>query len=355
MTSDLSTALDAYVDARTTATVQPSLDAINASVAALDARLSVLAANMSLLGTRVDGLVTNAAILSARMDALAAQVNTPTPPVPARVAFPLSKLRQPILASAATHQSSTAWVAAILQDRPITPNNYNLWVASDWNYPVYYAKAGDPEYTVVATTYKGPQGNGIVRIPAGAAWAKGGDGNLAIVDWERDLYWDFYAVKSLTSTGLTAAGAGCCKLSGDGVVRGASSINVATAMGIVSPDELDKGLIDHALVCIVPYTNGAILGSGTRESPLGGRPPTGSHLQLQITEAELVKFPAWKQTLLRAMRDYGLYIAETGGGFLKAQTNADWTTWLAKHPEVTYKTLDIVTGVDWANKLRVLA
>ena len=36
-------------------------------------------------------------------------------------------------------------------------------------------------------------------------------------------------------------------------------------------------------------------------------PPNGAHLQLQIRDSELAQFPAWKQTILRAMRDYGMY------------------------------------------------
>ena len=36
--------------------------------------------------------------------------------------------------------------------------------------------------------------------------------------------------------------------------------------------------------------------------------------------------PAWQKTVLRAMAEYGLYVGDTGGGFIKTESGISFTS-----------------------------
>jgi hypothetical protein len=281
--------------------------------------------------------------------------------------FPGSPFRTRIPSNPTVHSKSSYWVDRLVADGK--PENLYL---NDWHYPQYEASASDPEYTVTTTRYVGPQGNGRVRLPAGARPAAGGDANLGITERSANRYWGFYGVESIDHAKRTirARGSGTTPLDGNGVFYGESSMKMATKMGVVTPEELDAGRIDHALMVVAYCTTGATNGSGTtRQCSSVGKPegpPNGARLQLQISDTELAAFPAWKRTILRAMRDYGIYIAETGGGFLKADYAANsalatkWQNWMSRNDDqpgvnAAYRTLDLVSGVNWRSRLRVIA
>jgi hypothetical protein len=290
---------------------------------------------------------------------------TPTPtPNPLTPNFPSSYFNKRVPASATG--SSSSLVSRMIADGK--PSTLDL---NGWQYPQYDASAGNPEYTVTATNYVGPQGDHKVRIPAGALPAPGADANMAITDRSANEYWGFYGVTSIDRNAHTirARGAGTVPLSSNGAFRGESSLNMATKGGIVTPEELQAGHIDHALMVVISCSTGAVNGAGnTRQCSSMGKPaglPNGAHLQLQISDAELNAFPAWKRAILRSMRDYGIYVAETGGGFLKADyapgtaLATKWQNWLNAHDSeagvnAAGRSLDFVTGVQWGSRLRVV-
>jgi hypothetical protein len=280
--------------------------------------------------------------------------------------FPKSYFYDRVPASANVSSNSTNWVNRMVDDGKPEPLSLN-----DWQYPQYEASSSDPVYTVSTTRYVGPQGDHRIRIPSGALPAPGGDGNMGVTDPTSNEYWGFYGVDSIDRSAhtITARGGGSTALDGSGAFYGESSLGVATKLGVVTPEELSAGRIDHALMVVVYCTTGAVNGAGsTRDCASMGKPagpPNGAHLQLQISDAELAAFPAWKQTILRAMRDYGMYVGETGGGFLKADyapgtaLATKWQNWLNAHSSdggvnAGARSLDVVSGVQWRSRLRVI-
>jgi hypothetical protein len=289
----------------------------------------------------------------------------PPTPNPLTPIFPSSYFNKRVPASATASSSSSTLVSRMIAEGK--PSTLDL---NDWQYPQYNASSRNPQYTVRATNYVGPQGDRKVRIPARALPAPGADAHMAITDRSSNEYWGFYGVESIDRNAHTirARGAGTVPLNGNGRFRGESSLNMDTKGGIVTPEELQAGRIDHALMAVITCSTGAVNGAGdTRQCSSMGKPaglPNGAHLQLQISNAKLNAFPAWKRAILRAMRDYGIYVAETGGGFLKADyapgtaLATKWQNWLNAHDSeagvnAAGRSLDFVTGVQWG-RLRVI-
>ena len=57
-------------------------------------------------------------------------------------------------------------------------------------------------------------------------------------------------------------------------------------------------------------------------------PAMGQHfvLNMSVAEIEALPDPGWQKTVLRAMAEYGLYVGDTGGGFLKVQSGVSFTS-----------------------------
>ena len=91
--------------------------------------------------------------------------------------------------------------------------------------------------------------------------------------------------------------------------------------GVIRAEEMKAGQINHALFVTIPCgasspTYVLPAGKGGRFCPDNtDRLPMGARLQLAMTAAEVdaLAIPAWKKTILHAMRTYGMYFGDTGG------------------------------------------
>jgi hypothetical protein len=151
--------------------------------------------------------------------------------------------------------------------------------------------------------------------------------------------------------------------------------------GQIRAEELAAGSINHALFAVTPCTNGAVhpaVGTGYQCGATDA-PPNGSRLQLDMTEAEIeaLAVPAWKKTVLHALRVYGLIIGDTGGGssgfglqfesgavyrsFAVPEAIDSWAiangvpSWYDAALGRTLHIFDLAPGVSWSTELRVVA
>jgi hypothetical protein len=101
----------------------------------------------------------------------------------------------------------------------------------------------------------------------------------------------------------------------------------------------------------------------------------GAHFFLDMSESEIVASgaPAWKQTIMRAMARYGMFVGDTGGGFIKIESGSSFTSFGNADPWVQiakdaglpawrnpatgkdqYR-FDLTEGIDWATKLKMVS
>ena len=173
--------------------------------------------------------------------------------------------------------------------------------------------------------------------------------------------------------------------SGVGVVNGATSAKFAVPAGVIRAQEMQAGEVRHAIFIAVKCVDGTFVYPAQGRArpctaigePNTNAPPNGARFQLAMDDAEIDRLPVppWKKTILRAMARYGLYVGDTGGGFIHAESGStytsfgrrdEWerfasdhlgeggiTTWISSRDGKRDYALDIERDVPW-ERLRVI-
>lgn len=302
------------------------------------------------------------------------------------------------VAGASVHPQSEAMVSRVLQWGG--PGNVVLGVtgtSEDYGHPVYYAQPGDPIYTLHATEPWGKNAlEGMqIPIPASAQAAAGSDGHMAVVTpdgWE----YDFWQVQSKPSGGgtMSFSWGGRTPVTGSGLGGDATAANFGLMAGILRPQELEAGVINHALFLVLRCTSNSLeYGFGVQPAPTGDSggsfvypagkggarcsgeseadvPPMGSWFSLAMSDEQIAAMavPAWKKAILRALAHYGGFVGDTGGpGFaVQIESGASYTSAGLPDPWVAFAqknglpqwnghyVLNLSQGVEWQRYLRVL-
>jgi hypothetical protein len=276
---------------------------------------------------------------------------------------------------ASTDARSAQLVAAALQwGAPSSVVVGTAGTSGDFGHPVYWAQPGDPAYTLHATESWGraPIEGMRIPVPAAARPAGGSDGHLTVVTpdgWEYDL-WQAHAPPAGGGTLMFGWG-GRTRIEGDGLGSRATAAHFGGLAGVIRPEELAAGRIDHALFVVLKCTSGHVAPAQGDGAQCAGAPPMGTRFQLTLSDAQIAALavPAWKKAILTALARYGGYVGDTGGsGFgLMVQSSSTYTSFGVADPFValaraagipawqgTYA-LSLADGVDWAHDLRAVA
>jgi hypothetical protein len=289
-----------------------------------------------------------------------------------------SPFNAPISASAATVSQSAALVSSALSGGvPSALTSGTAGTQYDWGKPVYFSQPTDPIYKLHATQSWGTSSaeGAQIPIPAGAMPAGAADAHMTIVTpdgWEYDLWG---ASKPAAGGGtLNFQWGGRLRVDGSGVNSG---VGAATASyfgnlaGMIRPEELAAGHINHALFIVLKNTASSYVYPATHtDGGTSGGVPMGTRFQLTMTDAQIAALavPAWKKTILTALAHYGGYVGDTGGnGFgLQFQSGQTYTSLGFADPMINYaKTVglsasngisqwDIGSGVAWSTYLRAV-
>lgn len=228
-----------------------------------------------------------------------------------------------------------------------------------WNTPVAVAKPDSPRYTVSCTIYACPTLGqfGPIPIPNGSRPDATPDGHLAVWDPATHREWDLWAAKCCWSVG--SGGAFSTDTTGP-VSGGGNAAGFPELAGIIRPEELKAGRIDHALVFAQPDVNStghvcpATHHDGASTHPLVLR--EGSLLQLDpALNVDALPIPAWQKTIARALQRYGMYL-EDGGGTLSFGSenpiNRGYDAWA--QVGLTGDSVGLSPAFPW-NRMRALA
>lgn len=201
------------------------------------------------------------------------------------------------------------------------PGNWTL--GGDYNHPVYLASSSDPLVTVTCTEYCGVS-SATFNIPSQARaagffqYSANLDCHMAIIEPD-GTEWDMYQACSYSGqSSFSVLGLFQTSILGAGQAR--ATDGAALAAGIPRFDEMQRGLIPHALfastACVIGSNVYPALTQG-HACTSGIAPPMGARLQLTLTDAQinaLTLAEPWEYALLHAMHDYGIYILDTQGG-----------------------------------------
>lgn len=239
------------------------------------------------------------------------------PPVPrGRLFSPTSPFNRAISRNAPIDPRSDEYVAGLAEaaDRAgfvIAVGRYTV--------PAYRASGRTRRYRVALTASWAPQ-RAIARvpIPPAARPDPASDGHLAILDSSNGCEYDLWKAQKQGRT-WTAAWGNATSFTGPGVYPGGLSARgsgFALLAGLMWPNELKRGRVDHALIFSYPYTSRAgFVSPATESDGASDRPdalPEGARLQLDPT-FDIRSLPEYKQRVARALQLYGMYLADTGG------------------------------------------
>jgi hypothetical protein len=257
----------------------------------------------------------------------------------------------------------------------------------DFGDPVFWSQPSDPLYTIHCVEDWGKceiEGD-TVRIPDPASAAGGTDGHMTVVDQASGWEYDFWTVKSKPSGGgtITIGWGGKTRVDGMGLDSSATAAGFGNLAGKLRAEELEAGYINHALFLAIRCSNGKVVypvlpeygHAGQRCSQVGmseeNAPPMGTRVMLDMTQAEIdaLQLPSWKKTILRALREYGAIMGDTGSNWaIATESGSTYTSfghedkWVsyAKSAGVEYYAPDDVyvfkmrNDVDWRSRLRVV-
>lgn len=245
------------------------------------------------------------------------------PPPPTDGPAPLfgadSPLNQPIAASPELDPSSSAMVQQLVSEV-----NAKGWAIAtkDWTAPIFYADASTPRRTVAITgDWFGFHQLVNAPLPANAVPSADDDHEMLVVDRSANCVYDYgRAVKNADGSWSTLA-VNALSSTGSGIYPNANSMSASGfsyAAGKIRPEELQAGVINHALSFTMHNTKagGAVWPATGSDgwSTLAGAIPEGGHVQLDPSlDLDSLGLKPWQKTIARALQRYGMYLFDTGG------------------------------------------
>jgi hypothetical protein len=233
-----------------------------------------------------------------------------------RLFAPTSPFNRPLPRNAPLHPRSDEYVAGLAE----AADRAGFVIAvRRWTVPAYRASARTRRYRVALTASWAPRrALEHVPIPTAARPDPGSDGHLAILDSSNGCEYDLWKAQRQGET--WAAGWGNATSStGSGVYPGGLSARgsgFALLAGVIWPNELARGRIDHALIFSYPYPSSAGFVSPATESDVqSDRPdalPEGARLQLD-PRFDIRSLSRHERTIARALQRYGMYLADSSG------------------------------------------
>jgi hypothetical protein len=261
-------------------------------------------------------------------------------------------------------------------------------------WPTYYGTSSDPTYTVTCSWGSSctPQANGmVVHVPNGAD-IEGGNGapmdsdrHLTIVDQPTGYVFDLWGVTSPTPLSgggvIQTTWSGVSIINGTGLAQGTgegTAARFSNIAGRIRAEELQAGVIDHALSIVINCDNGSYVypaseANGQHCSDTTNAPPLGARLRLNMSTSQInaLAIPAWKKTVLQAMATYGAFMDDTGSSdYFDWQLEsgsqyttvgasdkwlsfgaANWTASCCGYTGYTGIWQDTADGVDWKNQV----
>lgn len=229
---------------------------------------------------------------------------------------------RPIPAEPTVDPGSVAMVAKALLPYK---SSANFWAGSNsWAKPLAYANPVSASYTVGCKKYD-CHTEVAFRIPLYAAPSTGSDHHLVVIDsatrQELDMWLASYDPATRTwSAGARYVqdpagwGATCAEKQHCG---GAVAAGFAAFGGIVRPEEIAQGHIDHALFFTTPYTRKDYIAcpathtDGVVDDPAAI--PEGARIQLDPAfPVDEQHWPRWEKILAQALQKYGAYLGDSG-------------------------------------------
>ncbi len=249
--------------------------------------------------------------------------------------------------------SSGSMVSALLASYA---GNRPSLTGADETPPVYVSNPANPAYTLNLTRFGQELDGRIVRLPPNAVAGSGADDPLIVLDPATRIETRLWQASINHSSRVVTASSGGLfdygpngdgrPLAGTGGGSGLSYLN-----GLIRPEDVQRGVIDHALRFGANFINGQHRFPATKSDQGGGDPvPMGTRFYLDVSPAECdartvpatgpnpAGATAFLRMICHALREHGMYAAD-GSSILTLYMEHDATSnWSALGIEEAFGT-----------------
>ena len=246
--------------------------------------------------------------------------------------FPAGNPWHEVVAKLPVSPRSSAYIASIGADLNLHPD-----FGSNLTYGIPYAvvPASQPKVAIHFTAYGDQSDKGPYPIPADApvegGSASSGDRHVLVLQSGACKLYELYDAVPQAG-GSWDAGSGAVfnlhsnRLRPDGWTS-ADAAGLPIFAGLIRYDEVRRGFIDHAIRFTAPATQAGFVHPATHlasSSKDPNLPPMGLRLRLKAS-FDISRFPRAAKVILRAMKRYGLILADNGSPwYFQGATDPRW-------------------------------
>lgn len=236
----------------------------------------------------------------------------------------------------------TADVLALAGDVNLHPD-FGNWDDQEWGIPINIVPEDQTMYDMVFEWYEDESDPGPYPFPApedakvegGDAYICSGDCHLLTVQEGTCMLYESGNCRFEDDTWYCSGGAVFDMSQNSYGQRpmgwtSADAAGLSIAAGLIRYDEIVAGEINHAIRFTMPCTQSAYVAPASHYAVPGGcsdsptHPPMGMRVRLRA-DFDISGFNDTAQIILRAMKRYGMILADNGSAFyFQAETNPGW-------------------------------
>jgi hypothetical protein len=230
---------------------------------------------------------------------------------------------------------SATYIASIGSDTEIHSDFGTVWNGAPNGIP-YVLVPGTQPKVPVSFYYADESDPGPYPVPLDAPIEGGpagtGDRHILTLDVDNRVLYELYDARYNATLGRWDAGSGAIwDLKTDSYRpagwTSADAAGLPILPGLVRYDEVQRGEITHALRFTVPKTQRAYVFPASHfasDSYNPSLPPMGTRVRLRA-DYDISGFPAEVQVILRALKKYGMIVADNGGPwYISGAPDARW-------------------------------
>ncbi len=275
---------------------------------------------------RVNLTLLTAALVTGCTSTPARAVSDPPPRIAGCALFPHNNDWRKDISAAALNPRSAAWVRSIGRTGHLHPD---FGSNAAYGIPYVTVPATQAPVPIRFTDYADESDPGPYPVPLNAPVEAGGDRHVLVASENCHLY-ELYSARRSGAGWVAKAGAVFDLMSNalrpDGWTS-ADAAGLPILPGLVRPDEIAAGHIEHALRFTVAatqrgYMHPATHQAGSTTSP--DVPPMGARFRLKDSYS-LSRFHGAALVILTALKKYGMFVADNGSNwFISGATYTGW-------------------------------
>ena len=207
------------------------------------------------------------------------------------------------------------------------PDFGTLWEGKPIGIPYNLVGSSQPKVKV-SFQYASESDPGPYPIPPDALQEAGSDGHVLVLDTINQKLYELYAATRNTDNSWHAGSGAVFDITSNALRpdywTSADAAGLPILPGLVRYDEVViKGEINHALRFTVNQSRNAFVHPATHaasDATAANIPPMGMRVRLKAS-VNIASFPAHVQVILKALKKYGMFVADNGSDWFISGTH----------------------------------